>query len=166
MQDLHVVRRIAAVALITLGASFWTNCSEQSPESVTGPDFQVSAGPNVAAAIQAQNRHTEALMHVPGVVGTAVGVMPNGEAGVRIFLEHAGVAGLPSVLEGIPVTVQVTGRFMAFSDPTTRQRPAPLRSLKSQAVHGMGTITGISTWILQPGWSNRSGTSNSTDHLR
>jgi len=45
---------------------------------------------------------------------------------VRIFVERADVRGLPGQLDGMPVDVKVTGRFMALSDPTTRQRPAPL----------------------------------------
>ena len=36
------------------------------------------------------------------------------------------VPGLPTLLDGIPVKTQVTGMLMAFSDPTKRQRPAPL----------------------------------------
>src|SRR3989449_2995306 len=61
----------------------------------------------------------------PGVVGTAVALV-KGKAAVRIFVERADVRGLPSQLDGMPVDVKVTGRFMALSDPTTRQRPAPL----------------------------------------
>src|SRR5438552_3819727 len=130
MKSLRAVRRLTVVAVITLGASLWTSCSEQSPESLTGPstgaDFRVASGPDLQAAIQAQNRQTDALLRTPGVIGTAVGRLANGKLGVRIFLEHAGVEGLPSAVDGIPVATEVTGRFMAFSDPTTRQRPAPL----------------------------------------
>src|SRR2546428_7265669 len=73
----------------------------------------------------AEGRHTGALMRIPGVVGTAVALV-KGKAAVRIFVERADVRGLPSQLDGMPVDVKVTGRFMALSDPTTRQRPAPL----------------------------------------
>ncbi|MGH9033391.1 MAG: CARDB domain-containing protein, partial [Acidimicrobiia bacterium] len=61
-----------------------------------------------------------------GVVGTAVTLLPDGRAAVSILVEHAGVAGLPRVLDDVPVAVRVTGRFVALSDPTTRQRPAPI----------------------------------------
>ena len=42
-----------------------------------------------------------------------------------ILAERGGIAGLPPVLDGVPVTVRVTGLIMALSDPTQRQRPAP-----------------------------------------
>src|SRR5260370_33607898 len=62
---------------------------------------------------------------MPGVVGTAVPPLPDGRAGVQFLLERPDIAGLPQALEGIPVTSRVTGRLMAFSDPTKRARPAP-----------------------------------------
>ena len=64
-------------------------------------------------------------MRIPGVVGTAVGLLRDGKAAVKIFLARPDVRGLPRVLDGVPVAAQVTGQFIAFSDPTTRQRPAP-----------------------------------------
>ena len=81
--------------------------------------------PDIHAAIAAQGHHTDALLRIPGVVGTAVALV-KGKAAVRIFVERADVRGLPGQLDGMPVDVKVTGRFMALSDPTTRQRPAPL----------------------------------------
>src|SRR5439155_26172414 len=80
---------------------------------------------DIHGAIAAQRHHTDARMRTPGVVGTAVALV-KGKAAVRIFVERADVRGLPSELDGMPVDVKVTGRFMALSDPTTRQRPAPL----------------------------------------
>jgi len=65
------------------------------------------------------------LLEIPGVVGTAVTGLPDGRAGVMILAERTGLAGLPQTLDGVPVTVRVTGRIMALSDPTQRQRPAP-----------------------------------------
>src|SRR5206468_1580154 len=62
MPHLRVSRRAAILAVIGLGASLWTGCSDRSPDA----------------------------------------------------------------LDGIPVVTQVTGMLVAFSDPTKRQRPAPL----------------------------------------
>jgi len=53
-------------------------------------------------------------------------VQPDGRPGLVLLLERAGILGLPTMLEGIPVSQRVTGRLMAFSDPTKRQRPAPM----------------------------------------
>jgi hypothetical protein len=65
-------------------------------------------------------------MNIPGVVGTAVGLLPNGNAAVRILLAQSNVPGIPDQLDGVPVARTVTGMLVAFSDPTKRQRPAPL----------------------------------------
>ena len=122
-------RRAAAFAVIALGAGLWAACSDPFAESLAGPtqvpQLSVQRGQEIAAAIAAQERHTPALMRIPGVVGTAVGLLPNGRAGVRIFLTSDEVRGLPSALDGVPAAAEVTGRFVALSDPTTRQRPAP-----------------------------------------
>jgi hypothetical protein len=76
-------------------------------------------------ALAAQQRHTDELLAIPGVLGTAVAGLPDGRAGIILLLERPGIAGLPQALDGIPVMQRVTGRLMAFSDPTQRQRPAP-----------------------------------------
>ena len=114
--------RLAALGLAT---ALWLGCSDRAPEALTGPELSVQRGQDVAAAIVAQERHNPQLLKIPGVVGTAVGLLPNGHAAVRIFLAGPGASGLPGTLDGVPVLAQITGRIDAFSDPTTRQRPAP-----------------------------------------
>jgi hypothetical protein len=68
----------------------------------------------LARAVEVQERHTDQLMAMAGVVGTAVGVRTDGKHVVKIFTETAGVAGLPRDLDGIPVQVQVTGKIFAL----------------------------------------------------
>lgn len=119
--------RIAALTLV--GTLAWIGCSDR--ELLTGPpagpQLQIQGSrPEIGVAIAAQERHNATLLDLPGVVGTAVAILPNGRIGVRIFVEYAGVRNLPSVIDGVPAAVEVTGRFMARSDPTTRQRPAPV----------------------------------------
>ncbi|MEE9290338.1 MAG: hypothetical protein V3U99_04925 [Alphaproteobacteria bacterium] len=67
----------------------------------------------LARAIAAQALHTDDLMAIPGVVGTAVGLGANGEAVVKIYTAAGGIAGLPRTLDGVGVRVEVTGRFFA-----------------------------------------------------
>jgi hypothetical protein len=55
--------------------------------------------------------HTDALMAVPGVVGTAIGVS-EGAPCIRVLVTDAGAAvrgRIPERLEGYPVRVEVTG---------------------------------------------------------
>ena len=103
-------------------------CTDTNRGSILGPDASMSfaGAQGIAAAIAAQERHTAALMRIPGVVGTSVGVNASGQAVVQVYLMDASVTGLPDVLDGVPVRRQVTGRLMALSDPTQRLRPAPI----------------------------------------
>ncbi len=120
-------RRAAAVLV---GLALLAGCADQPAESVTGPSIQPQFGvarqQDIQRALIAQQRHSAALMRIPGVVGTAVGLLPNGRAAVRIFLSGATAPQLPAALDGVPTAVQVTGLLVALSDPTTRQRPAPV----------------------------------------
>ncbi len=89
--------------------------------------------PGLASAIAAQEAHTNALLGVRGVVGTAVGLTADGDPAVLIFTETPGVAGLPRSLDGVPVVVQATGNFFALhhckgkhaEDPACAPAPPP-----------------------------------------
>jgi len=155
MPHLRVSRRAAVLAVIGLGASLWTGCSDRSPDALIGPSAQRHfAGDQlqeIHAVLAVHKRHSAALLRLPGVVGTAVGLLPNGKAGLKVLLASPDVRGLPSALEGIPVVTQVTGMLVAFSDPRTRQRPAPLGfsvghpaitagSIGARVVDGSGTV--------------------------
>jgi len=55
--------------------------------------------------------HTDSLMALPGVVGTAIGLC-DGVPCIRVFLADANAAArrrIPEQLEGYPVKVEVTG---------------------------------------------------------
>ena len=103
-------------------------CTDSNRSSILGPEASLSfaGAQGLDVAIAAQERHTAALMRIPGVVGTSVGVNADGRAVVQIYLINASVSGLPDVLDGVPVRRQVTGRLMALSDPTQKLRPAPI----------------------------------------
>ena len=76
-------------------------------------------------AIQAQEKHTEALMARKGVVGTAVGLDQDGEHLVKVYVEHAQAgAGIPVDLDGVPVAVEVTGAILALGKPSPIDRTA------------------------------------------
>ena len=78
-----------------------------------GPPFD----PGLERAIAVQEYHTNSLMAKSGVVGTAVGLGADGQPVVKIYTESAGVAGLPRILDGVPVEVVVTGKFFALDKP-------------------------------------------------
>jgi hypothetical protein len=113
---------LAAVALV-LAVSF--GCLDESSNSLTGPQLQsaTTGRPDIRAALAAQERHNPRLRGIRGVVGTAVGLNPGGQAVVKVFTASAGVAGIPAGLDNVPVAVEVTGILSARTDPTLRQRP-------------------------------------------
>ena len=123
-------RRADAAVAAVLGALL-ASCSESPLAPPTTPAARPRLRPDAAqvqAALVAQERHTTDLMKIPGVLGTAVGLTPNGTPAVRVFLASPEVGGLPTSFDGIPVSPVVTGMIMARTDPTLRLRPAPLGS--------------------------------------
>jgi hypothetical protein len=115
--------RAAILVLMAAGALIWYACEDGTTHSPTGPAAFLP--PDLHRAIAVQQRNTDALLAIPGVVGTAVALLPDGRPGVQLLLERPDIAGLPQALDGIPVTARVTGLLMALSDPTKRARPAP-----------------------------------------
>ena len=132
---IHLPRRAASV-IAAVAAAIVTACSAPdgltAPPGPPAPPLELSAASaaarqkNIHAAIAAQERHTPALRAIKGVVGTAVGMRPDGRAVVRVFVLDATPRQIPAALDSVPVEVSVTGMIVARSDPTTRLRPAPL----------------------------------------
>ena len=133
-----VRRTLICVAIIVAMAACFDNTGK-SPAGPSVSDAGQQLSVEFSSAVAAQRRHSSKLMEIPGVVGTAVG-LSNGHAGILVLVERSGLAGLPEVLDGVPVGVRVTGRIMAFSDPTQRQRPAPMGFSVGHPAITAGTI--------------------------
>lgn len=91
------------------------------PEDVDLPDQAAVVfdqnHPAVKAVMAVQNRHTEALMDEPGVIGTATGLAADGRPAVLVLVESfqsARAARIPAVLDGQPVAVKITGKITAL----------------------------------------------------
>jgi hypothetical protein len=117
-------------------------CSDGDRGSILDParSLGMAGAQGIEAAIAAQERHTPALMRMSGVVGTAVGLLPDGNAVVRVYLMNPSVAGVPDALDGVPVRRQVTGMLVAWSDPTLKARPAPIGYSVGHPLITAGTI--------------------------
>ena len=73
-----------------------------------GEDTRAVTSKTIEAVLAA---HTDSLMALPGVVGTAIGLC-DGAPCIRVFLADSGAAArrrIPEELEGYPVKVEVTG---------------------------------------------------------
>lgn len=129
MAAVRASTRAAIVALLLAAPAVWYACTDHVADSTTGPMAAAQDTPvavsNLLNAIVALRRHNDALLATTGVVGTAVTRLPDGRSGLLLLLERGDIAGLPQAVDGVPVTTRVTGRIMAFSDPTKRARPAP-----------------------------------------
>lgn len=127
------MRRFILFAIICLLLA-WPIATVQAAPPPDGP-------PGLERAIEVKKQHEEALLRVQRVAGAAVGLNADNRAVIIIFTEAPGVRGLPASLEGIPVKVQVSGKFVALpkpdkpgkppkeppADPTARfERPVPI----------------------------------------
>lgn len=75
---------------------------------------------------EVQEKHTDRLMAIEGVEGTAVGLDDSDRPAVKVFLENPGVRGIPRELDGVPVHPVVTGKFYALPKPEKPGRPQPV----------------------------------------
>ena len=136
----HLPRRATTVSAV-FGAILLTACADvplgPEPTQLRASERRTE---DVRAAVAAQNRHAAMLHLIPGVVGTAVGLRPNGEAAIRVMVVDAAPRKIPAALDDVPVEVLVTGMFVAFSDPTTRFRPAPIGYSVGHPAITAGTI--------------------------
>lgn len=129
---MHSTTRLspASALFLTVGTLVWIGCSDSPFEPraaarTLAPRFAAMSD-EVQRAIAAQERHNAKLLAIPGVVGTAVGILPNGKAGVRVFVKDADVKNVPGFVDDIAVATEVTGQIVVLSDPTLRARPAPI----------------------------------------
>ncbi|XWX03663.1 hypothetical protein VZO05_14240 [Aggregatilineales bacterium SYSU G02658] len=75
---------------------------------------------------RAQDKHTEALLRLPNVIGTALGVKmvndePTGDLALVVLVRHKVPLEslkpnerIPATLDGVPVDVQEVGDVLAF----------------------------------------------------
>jgi len=112
----------AALLLATLSLSSAT-VSAQPPSAAAVPThireayrlrFETVA--QVRRAMDAQERHTDALLQNPGIIGTAVGWSEDEQTVVKVYIDFStSEAGLPTELDGIPVVVEQIGRVYALN---------------------------------------------------
>lgn len=93
------------------GLALWAGCSDlnhnQVPKETKMPQKTIE---------QVQEAHTEHLMSIPGVVGTAIGEA-GGKPCIKVLVSQKTAEiekGVPASLEGYPVVIEVTGEFKAL----------------------------------------------------
>ena len=91
--------------------ALWAGCSElndgHTPKETAMPAKTIK---------QVQEAHTEHLMSLRGVVGTAIGES-EGKPCIKVFVTQKTAEiekGVPKSLEGYPVVIEITGEFKAL----------------------------------------------------
>jgi hypothetical protein len=119
-KSIHVISFFAAALLLALPvmASPTGAASEglANAEAKSDGRFQADRLPALQNAIDAQERHTDALMNKPGVHGTSVSWTEDGSPFVKVYVDvSASSAGIPESVDGVPVVVVHAGRFFALN---------------------------------------------------
>lgn len=116
---------------LVLIALFWLGCGKE-PQTITAPTSgsqQVvglsKVSDDISKVMAIQDRHTEALMAISGVVGTATTKLPDGGYAIKILTKSAGVErNLPKILENVSVVTEEVGEIRALSF-TGKYDPVP-----------------------------------------
>jgi len=113
--SLILVLLVASIGSTGVGIFLWPSVAEAqgSEKGILQRHHQL-----VREAIDIQHRHIGTLMGIPDVVGTGVGIGPDGLPAIKVFTTRHGVSGIPEWLESTPVHVEVTGRFYALRGET------------------------------------------------
>lgn len=96
-----------------------------SPQDLFSQQFNKASG--IKTAIDVQSRHAQNLMVHDNIVGTGIGLAEDGIPVIVVYTLTDKDRGIPDKIEGVPVVIEVTGMFVARSDPTARfTRPVPI----------------------------------------
>ncbi|MGH8003363.1 MAG: hypothetical protein ACRECJ_01385 [Limisphaerales bacterium] len=93
------------------GLAFFVNCADQN--NAKAPEENRMTAKSIQ---QVQEEHTDHLMSLPGVVGTAIGES-QGKPCIKVYVTQNTAEiekGVPDSLEGYPVVIEETGEFKAL----------------------------------------------------
>ena len=91
----------------------------------TTPTCSAQGAKGLARALFVQERHTNNLMAKNGVVGTGVGLDARGRYVVKVYVvAPQDAAGIAKKLDGVPVSVRVSGVILALKRPPGKGKPS------------------------------------------
>ncbi|MCI0405697.1 MAG: hypothetical protein L0Z48_05485 [candidate division Zixibacteria bacterium] len=97
--------------LLVFGLALSVNCG--GPNDAEAPKGNQMPNKSIQ---RVQEEHTDHLMSIPGVVGTAIGEA-DGRPCIKVLVSQKTAEiekGVPKSLEGYPVVIEVTGEFKAL----------------------------------------------------
>jgi hypothetical protein len=107
-----------------LAAGTLTSCNNAG-NAGPGSSVQVQnpSQPDLTNAIDIQNRHTDDLLNIDGVIGTGAGYHTDGTPAIYVFTSRADVAGIPASIEGVGTLIQNIGEVKALGYSGSSQLP-------------------------------------------
>jgi hypothetical protein len=95
-------------------AAFLGGCAVDNSGPGNAPQQSIVTQEELGPAIDVKNRHTDEIMAIDGVNGTAVGVNEEGTPIIYVFTLREGVAGIPASIEGFQTRTEVIGEVKAL----------------------------------------------------
>ena len=104
-----------AVALAVTALMWGCSGNEQNPVAPSTEVVLDASNPQIQAVMAVQDRHTQSLMAIPDVIGTATTVDENGEPAIMVLVTtDAAMKASPTNIEGIPVVLYYTDPIVAM----------------------------------------------------
>jgi hypothetical protein len=146
------MKRVIAVLFVLIAVGLvWFGCSKDN--SVNAPVVQSQQAAKIvdlpdnlqkaAAALLAHNPH---LLALSDVAGTAIGLEDDGTPVILILTRVPNARGIPAILDGVSVKVEVTGEIKALAQPEGKgNKPSPDAVLKPTSTWPRPVPIGVST---------------------
>lgn len=125
-------KNIIILGLVVLSLIFlFSACQKENqyivnPQNDQKPTLFSKESPQVKSVIEIQNKHTNRLLEIEDVIGTATAISEDGKLVIKILTKSVKAKGLPSLLDGVPVVIVNIGEVIAFSLTKRYTRPVPI----------------------------------------
>ena len=97
--------------IVLLASGSIISCDSKDSSSIPTVTQQIPT--DLSQTMAVQDRHTDELLAIDGVIGTGTGRHPDGSPAIYIFTTRDNVAGLPTMIEGIRTHIENTGVISA-----------------------------------------------------
>lgn len=125
-----LLKRLTPLLILLAVLIIFNGCQKESPVTIPNQQQQVFdlAKPSAAlkAVMEVQNKHTDRLLNVNDVIGTATSVSADSKLVIKILTKSDKAKGLPSMIDGVPVVVDNIGEVRTLALTARYTRPVPI----------------------------------------
>ncbi|MDP2208535.1 MAG: hypothetical protein Q8K98_07150 [Bacteroidota bacterium] len=123
--SLFVLVVFLVLSLAIVGCQKETQTVVSPTTDQSGVNFSKQSA-QLKAVMEVQNKHTDRLLALEDVIGTATSTTADGKFAIRILTKSDKAKGLPSSIDGVPVIVDNIGEVTAFALTKRYTRPVPI----------------------------------------